>query len=354
MEFKTNISPITYKSSSCGKNNKQIVPQQSFTGLNISKGYDTFCHGVGKRFCRPICDNFVVNKLGYLIRNSENAVKHFLAVGSVITSGMYMHQTYTNKKMDKDRRETLTVNQGFTLLLSTLGAYTMDSSLKSWWRGLHEKYIRLTPAGNAVWDGMKDMNKDITNRNSAINADITAKVNSGELKPDLEIKDNDALNKLVKKFVKSDVKYDEAAKSGVFVQKLADAGVKIDNPKDTKGIINKCKEIIAGGNSELKDKIKLAVQTEDYIRKLAEPQIDITEYIEKFGEKHVVDKDALKKLAMRSKGFGALRSILVFGFVYRFFVPLAVVKPTNFLCEKYLEYRKSKQDNAAKASNVVA
>lgn len=39
---------------------------------------------------------------------------------------------------------------------------------------------------------------------------------------------------------------------------------------------------------------------------------------------------------------GPLKSIIVFGFVYRYFVPVAVTKPANKLCEMYLKHKKEK------------
>lgn len=318
-------------------NKSNSANQQSFTG--VSQAYDKFCNKFGEKVCRPVFNNKVINKIGYWMRNSENAVKHFLAVGSIITSGMYMHQTYTNKKMDKDRRATLTVNQGFTLLLSTLGAYTLDGSLKSWWKKQHERYLRLNAAGNSAWDGMNEMNSDM-------NKQTIEKVAKGETKLEMTIKDDKALNKLVKKFIKSDVVLDKNSKMGIFAEKLADAGIKVANPEDKNALIQKCKSIIATGSAEMKEKIANAVKTENIVRKNF---IEINDYLDKYGEQHVVDKSMLKRLKIRSKGFAALRSILVFGFVYRFFVPLAVVKPTNLLCDKYLEYKKRSKEQTSVA-----
>lgn len=320
-------------------------PQQSFTG--ISGSYDKFCNGVGQYVCRPLFNNAGINKIGFWLRNSENAVKHFLAVGSVITSGMYMHQTYTNQKMDKDRRQTLTANQFFTLVLSTAGAYTLDGYVKDWWKGLHEKYMRLNAAGNALWDGMNQKNDEIKIKNSQINTDITSKVNSGELKPDLKIQDNNELSKLAKQFIQSD-------SNKMFSERLKNIGISVADEKDKKGLVKKLQESIATGNSELIAKLKKAVQAEDYVRKLLEPKISIDDYIDKYGSEHVLDKEALKKLKIRSKGFRALRSILVFGFVYRFFVPLTVVKPTNWICDKYLEHKKAKQAEQQQQVKVSA
>ncbi len=226
------------------QNHRECRPP-AFTG--VSGAYDSFCNCVGKNVCRPIFNNKAIDKLGYLMRNSENSIKHFLAVGSAITSGMYIKQTLTNKQMDKDRKKTLATNQFFTFALSTAMAYTLDAKIKSWWKNKHEQYVHLTPEGTAVWDGMTKANKEIAEKNKSVT------------------------------------------------------------------------------------------------KELQQPKWAFDDYLDKFGKKHVMDKDALEKLKSRSKGFGALRSILVFGFIYRFFVPIAVVKPTNWLCNWYLDNKKKKE-----------
>ena len=44
-----------------------------------------------------------------------------------------------------------------------------------------------------------------------------------------------------------------------------------------------------------------------------------------------------------------LRTMIVFGFVYRYFVPVVVTKPANILCEKYLAHKKAKTENKQNA-----
>ena len=59
------------------------------------------------------------------------------------------------------------------------------------------------------------------------------------------------------------------------------------------------------------------------------------------------------ELKGKIKGMDLLRTMLVFGFVYRYFVPVVVTKPANLLCEKYLSHKKAKneakQDQTQKA-----
>lgn len=60
----------------------------------------------------------------------NNLFSHLIVLGSTIMSGFYVTKTLTNKKLDKDRRKTLAINQGLVYLASTTMAYTFDSWAK--------------------------------------------------------------------------------------------------------------------------------------------------------------------------------------------------------------------------------
>lgn len=57
------------------------------------------------------------------------------------------------------------------------------------------------------------------------------------------------------------------------------------------------------------------------------------------------EKEVLKR---RIGAMGILKTTLIFGFIYRYFVPVLVTKPTNALCEKYVQHKRNKK--AEKAS----
>ncbi len=58
---------------------------------------------------------------------------HMLTVGSIITSGTCAIRTLKNDKLDKDRRQTLAVNQALVLVTSAAGNYALDGALNNWW-----------------------------------------------------------------------------------------------------------------------------------------------------------------------------------------------------------------------------
>ncbi len=223
---------------------------------SISKKYDAMCNWVGKNICRPVFDNSVIDGIGDKIKGKDNAIKFFLIGGSAITSGVYMQQTLTNKKMDKDRKKTLTVNQFLTFLVSTFGALVIDSHLKKWWNDKKEQYFDLNlPNAEDIRNSMAQKNEKIKLRNQGL-TDI--------------------------------------------------------------------------------DK---------------EPLYNLSTYLEKYGKKHFIDVKDYEKFMTKLEGFAALRSIIVFALVYRFIVPVAVTKPANILCEKYLAHKKNK--DAEKAQQVA-
>lgn len=102
--------------------------------------YNAFTDWIAEHFTKPVFDNKYVDKFADKVKGSDNLFKHFMAVGSLITSGMYMNKTLNNKDLDKDRKRTLAVNQGLTFVVSTAGAYFLDSKLNNWWDKVTVKY----------------------------------------------------------------------------------------------------------------------------------------------------------------------------------------------------------------------
>lgn len=214
----------------------------------INNAYDKMTDVIADKFTSRVVNWKPLNYLADKFKDSDNLFKHCLTVGSVITSGLYMQRTLTNKDLDKDRKNTLAVNQGLTLIASTIGAYALDSYVSGWWE------------------------------------DVTARF-AGHLLND---------DKFYPEFLQ---------------QKSA---IKAEN------------EILKANGAELKSMPK----------------------IEKLVSKHpnykVLMPEDASVLLKKVKGMGPLKSIIVFGFVYRYFVPVAVTKPANKLCEMYLKHKKEK------------
>lgn len=243
--------------------------------------YDKIGEWFAQKVIPKVFDNKTTDKFTNAVKESDLLFNHFLAVGSAITSGMYMYKTLTmdEKKMDKDRKKTLAVNQFLTFALSTAGAYLLDSSLSSWWQNMTVRYA----AGQC-----KDKNMDML-------ADFKAEVKKAKA-DNIEIKKaNKALKAAAKKEGRKLVK-----------EELAD----------------------------LK-----SVKAEKFLSK-------------RIGQYMGTPKDA-EALTRKIKGMGYLKTMLVFALVYRYLVPVAVTKPANILCDKYLAHKKAKEAEKAKAQSQV-
>ena len=187
-----NVTFNPYKSyTTQNKYNTKPQQQQSFTGASsaigdiaesvagdskflksISAKYDKACNWVGENISKHLFDNKVIDGIANKIKGKDNAIKFFLIGGSAITSGSYMQRTLKNDKMDKDRKQTLAVNQFLTFLVSTAGALFLDSRLKKWWGEKKEQYFDLNvPNAEAIRNAMKEKNDKIKLKNAS-RADI--------------------------------------------------------------------------------------------------------------------------------------------------------------------------------------
>ena len=99
----------------------------------------------------------------------------------------------------------------------------------------------------------------------------------------------------------------------------------------------------------LKDKEAIIKENKAILKSSAKgskPELKSLPEINKLVEKHsfykALDTEAKKVLMSKVKGMSPLRTMIIFGFVYRYFVPVAVTKPANKLCELYLEHKKAK------------
>ncbi len=242
--------------------NKAVKERSQFFKYFNDK-YDQFTDYIADKFTSRIVESDALSKLADKFKNSDNLYQHCLTIGSVITSGLYMQRTLANDKLDKDRKNTLAVNQGLTFVLSTIGAYALDKYIKGWWDNVTARF-----AGHLLGDG---------------------------------------------KFYENYLKQKQALK------------------EENKNIIQSAKA--KGVKPELKSmpRVGKLVEEHNYYKTLLKTS----------------ETDA-RTLMTKVKGMSPLRAMIVFGFVYRYFVPVVVTKPANFLCEKYLANKKAKAEAAQK------
>ncbi len=293
--FNTYTPQAKYNTQYSASNNNRKYNSPSFTGgadqvaeyvakkskffksviKKCNDGYDKIGEFFANKVIPPLFDNKTTDKITNAVKESDNLFSHFLAIGSLITSGMYIYKTLSmdESKMDKDRKKTLAVNQFLTFVLSTAGAYMLDSSLSDWWSKMTVRY-----AANQCNDEkltlVDEYNKELAK----------AKVENQKIKAD-----NEALKAAAKQEGRKIVKEELAEYNKVKADKF------------------------------LKSRIG----------------------------KYLGTKDDVELLMKKINGMGKLKTMLVFALVYRYIVPVAVTKPANILCEKYLAHKKEKQAEKA-------
>lgn len=119
------------------------VPQESAFLNPMKKLFDKGTDYIAKYYTAPLISSKVSN---WLFHRSDigRIVDHMQAIGSYVISGMYMIQTLRNKDMDEDRRTTLAINQGLTLVASTAIAYLISERLVGPWN----KHVSMKYAAN--------------------------------------------------------------------------------------------------------------------------------------------------------------------------------------------------------------
>lgn len=230
----------------------------------FTDAYEKMTDTIADKFTSKFVDSKPLDWLADKFKNSKNLFQHCLTIGSVITSGLYMQRTLSNKELDKDRKNTLAVNQGLTFAVSTVGAYALDKYVKGWWDNVTARF-----AGHLLGDNK--FYSDYLNQKAAA------------------IKDNKALTAAAK---------------------------------------------LNGTKPELKEmpSVIKSIENNSFYKSLL-----------------LNAGDDAKTLMTKVNGMSPLRTMIVFGFVYRYFVPVVVTKPANLLCEKYLAHKKAKAENSQKA-----
>lgn len=137
---------------------------------SMEKVYNDFSEVLAKNVVPHIMDNKLMGWIAEKSKGSNLLFNHFQAVGSLITSGLYMQKTLANKDLDKDRKQTLAINQGLTFGISTVGAYALDNYLDNWWQGVTAKYAGLQLNDKTLATRFKSENQAIREENKLTKA----------------------------------------------------------------------------------------------------------------------------------------------------------------------------------------
>ncbi|MDY6310801.1 MAG: hypothetical protein SPL73_06260 [Cyanobacteriota bacterium] len=310
-----------YKNNN-NSNNAANTP--AFTGLfpKDSKFLEPFKRGMGKvtdGIAHYFLEPLMSSKAGKWLDNREDAghiVDHMQTLGSCVVTGMYMTQTLRNKEMDSDRKKTLAINQGLTLVVSNIIAHVFSRKLENQW----DKNISMKYAG---W------------RLGFTKQEVAEKLKQYQIKDAKSYynrhQDYDALKQYKAQFdeyLKTDTKLAEYIKAHPEEEALKILTTKAKFNKN-KGYKNyKLPNLVAYVEKEVNS-------------------ADIN--LEKAGKN-------LGNLGKELKGLNIFKSLLIFTSVFRFIGPVAVTPVASWIADKFIHPSKGEKQTAAtdKADNKAA
>lgn len=123
----------------------------NFKGGKESKLGKWISEFYGKHYGKPMYDKkWIQDASEKMTKFPGQMTEHMATLGSILTSGVYMYRTLTNKDLDADKRKTLAINQGLCCLIPTIGAYTVSNKMAKFkknveyrYRGLKEQQVAL-------------------------------------------------------------------------------------------------------------------------------------------------------------------------------------------------------------------
>lgn len=105
-------------------NTKNFKANPSFKGLPGAAVTEGIAKGVGK-----IADTNGFRRFVNWLGEKKQWFPHLIAAESLLLSGFYMQQTAASKRIEKDQKPAMIINQGITAIACTAGAYIIDGKV---------------------------------------------------------------------------------------------------------------------------------------------------------------------------------------------------------------------------------
>ena len=270
----------------------------------ITKRYDKMTDWIADNYYGKFYQSNFAKKFIEKTSNVKNMTTHMSALGATLISGMYTVRTLQNDKLDPEKRKTLAINDVLTWGLSTAGSYLIDAKLANWWEGVTTRfaanYIDSKPESKNAellgdWDPKhiyKMMDEAPKIANDRIN-EMKAKLSPEEFEDWL-------INKA--RMTKDDL---------------------VDIPEQlTAKAYMAAKKTFKDAPEKLNEWISKSGHTKESLEKITKT---VTKGVRDLNLDFLRDR----RLTTLIDGMGVLKSLFVFGMVYRYLVPVLVMKPAN-------------------------
>ncbi len=289
------ITPVQYKNTTTSPRMNKSQTNPAFKGIvpqPVVNGLSNFYEGVASK------GGF--QKFIKWFSNSNKSFTHLMVGESIFLSGFYMINTLRNKKIKKEQKPQMVINDALTLGVSTAGAYLLDDKITNVVSKLAEKYF----------------------------------VNHKDFYAQLGSKIKEAANEDLVKKVAEAVKVNEPEKLKAGVENVAKfAGEQLKGLVGKEGQL-KAFQITPDKLSEVQNSIKQAVvNNAGDVQKASEAVKNAA-------------SDAFNSLAARAEadkiipGINKLKTIVIFGIIYRYLGPVVITPIANKISAKFFDKKK--------------
>ena len=141
------IQPKNSYTNSNTKSRSASLPQ-----MNVNTNDVAFKGGLGdyigklfgEKYAQKMLDADWTRSLAKSMSKVRGSMtEHMATAGSLITSGVYMGRTLTNKELDSEKKKTLSINQCLCFIIPTYCAYRVNSKLAGINKSLERRYSGL-------------------------------------------------------------------------------------------------------------------------------------------------------------------------------------------------------------------
>ena len=145
------IKPQVNKTVSFGKGYSQMLEDT----LHLSKGFEKLSK------TKPL------QKFAKFL-STKNAFTHLLVLDSALISGTYMLRTMKNKKIDKEQKPAMLINDALVWGFSTSCTYLLDNKLNNLAEKTIDRFVKANKGSAHVMDHLDDYVKGIKNIKSLV------------------------------------------------------------------------------------------------------------------------------------------------------------------------------------------
>ena len=147
----------------------QPIKQQSPKDVSFGKGYSEILNDtlqLSSKFER-LSKSKPLQKFAKFL-STKNAFTHLIVADSALISGTYMIRTLKNKKIDKEQKPAMLINDALVWGFSTASTYLLDNKLNNLTEKTIDRFVKVNKSNHHVMDHLDDYVKGIKNIKSIV------------------------------------------------------------------------------------------------------------------------------------------------------------------------------------------